>query len=139
MRSLILLISVYSWQLQFPNSQMGRRWSVIKDDMFVECVRDAFLTQMVSKPTRRRKGQTPNLLDLVLVSEECLVSDMIYSRPAAKSDHETLLFSLYIYEIMPAEQEDSRYDLSKANFAQMRQDCESFDWSYLHEVSIKQC
>ena len=87
----------------FPIVKWDGEWSGIKNNMFVECVKDAFLTQMVSKPTRRRKGQTPNLLDLVLVSEECLVSDMIYSRPAAKSDHETLLFSLYIHAPMPAD------------------------------------
>ena len=40
---------------------------------------------------------------------------------------------------MPAEGEDSRFDLSKANFAQMRKDFENFDWSYLHEASINQC
>ena len=40
---------------------------------------------------------------------------------------------------MLAEQEDSRYDLSKANFAQMRKHFENFDWSYLHEASIYQC
>ena len=87
----------------FPTVKWDGEWSVIKDDMFVECVRDAFLTQMVSKPTRRRKGQTPNLLDLVLISEENLVSDIFHSNPIAKSDNETLLFSLYLYEPMPAD------------------------------------
>ena len=39
----------------------------------------------------------------------------------------------------PARREDSRYDLAKANFAQMRNDFENFDWSSLHEASIIQC
>ena len=78
-------------------------WSGIKDNMFVKCVRDAFLTHIVSKTTRRREGQTPNLLDLVLISEENLVSDIFHSNPIAKSDNETLLFSLYIHAPMPAD------------------------------------
>ena len=49
------------------------------------------------------------------------------------------LFSLYIFGFVPAELEDSRYDLSKTNFAQMRKAFKNFDWSYLHEASIKQC
>ena len=63
---------------------------------------------------------------------------VIHLNPIAKSDHETLLFLLYIYQPMPAEREDSRYDLSKPNFAQMTKEFENSDWSYLHEASINQ-
>ena len=54
----------------FPTVKWNWEWSGIKDNMFLECIRDAFSTRMVSKPTRRREEQTTNLLDFVLVSEE---------------------------------------------------------------------
>ena len=87
----------------FPTVKWDGEWSGIKNNMFVECVKDAFLTQMVFKPTRGREEQTPDLLDLALVSEMSLVSDIIHLNPTAKSDHETLLFSLYIHAPMPAD------------------------------------
>ena len=39
-------------------------WSNNKDNEFVDCVRDVFLTQTVKNPTgsRRREGHTSNLL-----------------------------------------------------------------------------
>ena len=36
----------------------------------MEQIRDALLIQKVRKPTRRREGQTSNILDLVLVNDD---------------------------------------------------------------------
>ena len=47
---------------------------------------------MVDKPTRIRLGQTGNILDLVLVNEEQLVSEIEHYSPIGKSDHDTLFF-----------------------------------------------
>ena len=68
-------------------------WSSVRNNDFTECVRDAYLFQMVRKPTRRREGQQPNILDLVLVNDENLVSHLC---PFGKSDHEVLFFNLYV-------------------------------------------
>ena len=80
----------------YPSVRWDDEWSNNKDNEFVEC-----LTQMVKKKkkvTRKRGGQTSNLLDLVLVNEESMVSDTEHLSPIGKSDHETLVFSLYVYE-----------------------------------------
>ena len=58
-----------------------------------------------------------------------------------KSDNETLVFSLlYVCEAKEQEQE-FKYDLSKAkgNFAQLRTEFEDFDWSCILDTSINQC
>ena len=47
---------------------------------------------MVDKQTRIRLGQTGNILDLVLVNEEQLVSEIEQYSPIGKSDNETLMF-----------------------------------------------
>ena len=59
-------------------------WSNESDEKFVECVRDAFLSQMVTNVTRRRERQTPSLLDLVLVNDTQLVSDIFHHSPPGK-------------------------------------------------------
>ena len=41
---------------------------------FVEAIRDAYLYQMVTKPTRSRLGQTANITDLVLVNNEFFIT-----------------------------------------------------------------
>ena len=46
--------------------------------------------------------------------------------PVGKSDHETLVFPLYICEEKEHEQE-LKYDLSKGNSAQMRTEFDEFD------------
>ena len=58
----------------FPNIKWKGEWSGVMDNEFIVCLREAFLLQMVDKPTRIRLGQMGNILDLVLVNEEQLVS-----------------------------------------------------------------
>ena len=61
----------------YPSVRWDSEWSSNKDKKFVECVRDAFLTQTVKKPTRRREGHTSNLLGLVLVNKESMYSETL--------------------------------------------------------------
>ena len=44
-------------------------WSNNKDNEFVECFRDVFLTKTVKKKNRKKERHTSNLLGLVLVNE----------------------------------------------------------------------
>ena len=91
---------------------------------------------------RKREGHTSNLLGLVLINEESMVSGIEHLSPG-KSDNETLVFSL-LYECEEKQKEleqEFKYDLSKAkgNFAQMRTEFEEFDWSCILDTSINQC
>ena len=60
-------------------------WSNNKDNELVECFRDVFLTQTVKKiklkKTRKRERHTSNLLGLVLVNEESMVSGIEHWSP----------------------------------------------------------
>ena len=58
----------------FPNIKWKGEWPGIMGNAFIECLREAFLLQMEDKPTKLRLGQTGNILDLVLVNEEQLMS-----------------------------------------------------------------
>ena len=91
---------------------------------------------MVDKPTRIRLGQTGNILDLVLVNEEQLVSEIEHYSPIGKSDHETLFFNLYIgVDRWNENDEGYTLDLKNGNYAKMRQT----DWSQMLGSSVEKC
>ena len=51
---------------------------------------------MVHQDTRRREGQRSNILDLVIISDENKISEIQHEPPLGRSDHDILMFSLYI-------------------------------------------
>lgn len=61
---------------------------------FIETLHDCYLTQNVSEPTRGRGTTNPSLIDLVLTTEEDMVTDIKHTSPLGKSDHAVLTFSL---------------------------------------------
>ncbi|KAK3882038.1 hypothetical protein Pcinc_013562 [Petrolisthes cinctipes] len=54
---------------------------------FVECVRDSYLFQHITKPTRYRSQQTPTLDDLVFTNEREMILNMLRLEPLGASDH----------------------------------------------------
>ncbi len=50
-----------------------------------------FLTQFVHEPTREQ-----NILDIILASQENIVSDVVIDSPLSTKDHNILLFKLYV-------------------------------------------
>ena len=116
----------------YPNVCWQGNWTSTKDETFIECIRDAYLYQMVKAPTRRRGDQRPTLDDLILVNDETLISDITHLSPLGKSDHDVLLFSLYIEQDPPEAQDIERFDLSKVDYHKMREEVETADWSNLH-------
>ena len=124
----------------FPTIKWKGEWSGNNDNDFIECIRDAFLIQMVVKPTRTRLGQNRNILDLVFVNEVRLVSTVEHCSPIANSDHETLFFTLYIG--IENENENAvnyTYDLAKGNYVKMRNIIQQADWSQLDHSNVEQC
>ena len=59
---------------------------------FIDAIQDAFMYQMVKKPTRNKEGQKASVLDLVIVNNGCLVSDIEHCSPIGKSNHDVLSF-----------------------------------------------
>ena len=75
---------------------------------------------MVTQPTRRKEKQRANILDLVLVNDEQLISDISHLSPFGKSDHDTLYFDLYVSigenKSTGENSQVSKFNLKKANF-----------------------
>ena len=59
--------------------------------LFIECLRDNFLNQFVSEPTRYREGHSSNTLDLFIVDKSQIVIKMMYSSNLGASDHICLI------------------------------------------------
>lgn len=68
-----------------------------KGYLFMECIRDCFLTQHVKKYTHRRKDQTPTTIDLVLSNEEGMVDNLTMEAPLGESAHCSIIFDIISY------------------------------------------
>ena len=64
--------------------------------LFLECLRDNFLHQLVDKPTRRRHGQNENILDLLIVEKPEIVESIEYMNNFGNSDHLALNVTLNV-------------------------------------------
>ena len=94
--------------------------------MFVEGIRDAYLTQHITEPTRYRHGQTPTRDDLVFTNEEDMVEQLQLLDPVGASDHLSISMKLvYTTENEAAFRET--LDYNKADYVAMR-DMLNKDW-----------
>ena len=111
-----------------------------RDFEFVEAIRDAYLYQVVTKPTRSRLGQTANITDLVLVNDESFITEIDHCCPLGKSDHQLLKFSiqldcLFDRSICPK----TVFDFSKADFYGLRDHFSNYnDWTLLINLDINE-
>ena len=67
------------------------------DDTFINCLRDSFLHQHVTIPTRTRYIQNPSILDLILPNDDGMISSLSYQSPLGKRDHSILTFNFHCY------------------------------------------
>ncbi len=83
--------------------------------------------QHVDRPTRWRGTDTPNLLDLILTSEDGMVGEVDYDSPLGKSDHCVLTFQFNCYAVVKERVKTVRcYD--KANYEEISREISEIDW-----------
>ena len=124
----------------YPNIKWDGEWTGNQDNEFIESIRDAMLIQMVKNPTRRRAGQASNILYLILVNEESLISQIEHCCPIAKSDHETLIFTMYTDACKINENETKyRFNLHKGNYDLMRHSVDGINWSNVLSGNTEEC
>ena len=92
---------MYLWETNFERINWDT-WSTPSNEScidfkFIECIRDSFLFQHITKPTRTRIDHGPHILDLVLTSEEGTISSIKHLSPLGKSDHSLLQFTFNCY------------------------------------------
>jgi hypothetical protein len=93
---------------------------------FVELLRDCYLHQHITEPTRGRWTDKPSTLDLLCSNEEGMVSDIIIDAPIGKSDHSVVSFRFNAY-IMEKPRVKYRHHYDKADYDKMREHL-NIDW-----------
>ena len=76
-------------------------WSTVhninhSEYLFLECLRDNFLHQLIDKPTRHRHGQNANILDLLIVDKPEIVESIEYMNNLGNSNHLALYVTLNV-------------------------------------------
>jgi hypothetical protein len=85
--------------------------------LFVKALRENFLLQHVTEPTRYRGADTPHILDLV-ISNGNFVSDIINLSPLGHSDHSILSFKCFLGSESNTNPE--KFILSKGKYSELR-------------------
>ena len=93
---------------------------------FLESLRDCFLYQNITEPTRNRGTDEPSLIDLILTNEEMQVGDISYLAPLGKSDHSVLIFDYSCY--IDNENSSKKYLYGKADYNIIKDHLLSQDW-----------
>uniref|UniRef100_K7EWV1 Endonuclease/exonuclease/phosphatase domain-containing protein n=1 Tax=Pelodiscus sinensis TaxID=13735 RepID=K7EWV1_PELSI len=91
--------------------------------IFLDVIADEFLHQVVAESTR---GDA--ILDLVLVSSEDLIDEMVVGDNLGSSDHELIQFKLN-GRINKNKSETRVFDFKRANFSKLRKFVREVDWT----------
>ena len=84
---------------------------------FIECVRDSFLFQHVTTPTRGRGSNTPSCIDLVFTNNELMLENLDIGAPLGRSDHALINFDFICKTEEPPPKIHYQYD--KADYSKM--------------------
>lgn len=98
-----------------------------KEERFLDSLRDSFLFQNVSEPTRCRGMDDPSLIDLILTSEDNQITDLEYVSPLGKSDHSVLVFNFKCYADNKAP--SKRFTYKSADYTSMKRHLEESNWT----------
>ena len=105
--------------------------------LFIKGLQDCFLHQHVTEPTRYRDNEIPNILDLLLSSEESLISDLQYLPPLGESDHICMKFKVNCSQHLPGPEQE-KLDIFKANIPRIIQKLSAYNWTELLNSSFQE-
>ena len=109
------------------------------DCQFVNCLEDVYFQQLVSKPTRHRGDQRPNLLDLVISNDDDYIVNIDHLPPLGKSDHDLLSVSLNIPKEAPeGSSAEANFCFRKTNFTSFKKYLNDTDWEVLHDLPCEE-
>ena len=86
-RSHVLIVGDFNYKDIDWSSYTNNSDCVDKEFNFIETIRDCYLYQHVTTPTRGRGSDKPSVLDLVFSNEEGIVDRVEILAPLGKSDH----------------------------------------------------
>ena len=87
---------------------------------FIECIRDTFMFQHVTEPTRFRTGNRPTCDDLIFSTSENVISNLSYAPSIGASDHVTLECDIST-DIKPLTTTRTSFIYDKGDYNKMKQ------------------
>ena len=96
--------------------------------IFLENIRDLYLTQHVTQHTRFREDQNESCLDLIFTNAELMVDSLEYLPSLGASDHLVLLFN-YVCYIPPESSGPPKFNFFKGDYVAMREALAVMDWN----------
>ena len=94
---------------------------------FIESVRDSYLYQHITEPTRSRGNDNPSLIDLAFSDEEMQISDIQHHPPLGKSDHSVIILNYHCY--LDYSKPKETYIYSNGDYDAMREHLKESNWS----------
>ena len=99
------------------------------ENAFIECIRDTYMVQHVTEPTRFRTGHRPTCDDLIFSSLEKDITELAYMPSLGASDHLTLECQI-VSSIKPLASSKTSYIYDKGDYEKLKQTL-SLDWDSL--------
>ena len=91
-------------------------------------LQESALYQHVEHPTRG-----DNILDIILTTDESLVSNVNVGTEFSTSDHRVITFNIQVSKTKERESKEKVLDYRRADFRKLRRILTNTDWSVLHE------
>src|SRR5271155_5626728 len=108
----------------FPELNWTKPETLDHSHHFITCIDDNFLIQCVENKTRDK-----NVLDLVFVSEENMIENLVVWEPFGTSDHQIICWTFVVSKaINRQETEIKTYNYFKGDYDKMRDEIKSLNW-----------
>ena len=104
-----------------------------KEERFLKSIRDSYLLQHVTEPTRCRGQDEPSITDLILRNEENITDLMLFG-PLGKSDHCVLSFSLNVG--VEAKNPIQKYIYGSDDYTPMREELHANQDSFIEDGDV---
>ena len=106
------------------------------DFQFIECLRDNYLNQLISEPTRYRDGQRANILDLLIIDKSEIVSKITYSSNLRASDHICFLAELHC-KLVVNDSETIKRNFYKDSYEAIREELQAVNWESIKDLNVE--
>jgi len=102
--------------------------------MFLEVIKDTYLTQHIAEPTRFRESEQSNILDLVFSNEEHMIDNIALLPGLGKSDHCIITFNFICY-LQDSALDSQKLNYYKGDYVAIKESLSDYDWDkYLNNV-----
>jgi len=114
--------SVILGDFNYPDINWKLNEAVGNSQIFVDVIEDCFLWQHIQMPTRGK-----NILDLVLSTEQHMISEVEISCRISNSDHNIISFQMNC-SISDNRDQNIKYRYDKANYEEISKEIEDVKW-----------